>query len=161
MLLASSGQCGPYALDRFASACIKVAVKLVKVSWHSRNPSQCALQVSGIALQQVEKFKYVQVLLTSDETQNKETETGIGEETRCFMSFIVPRSRNGSFQPQKRFPFSNRFCSDPHSWSAMLGHDRKRVISNSSGKDGIFTKSSQSNATWQSAQLWMSWSSER
>ena len=38
----------------------------------SRNPRQCTLQVSGNTLQQVEKFKYLRVVFTSDEKRNKE-----------------------------------------------------------------------------------------
>jgi len=40
--------------------------------------SQCMLQVSSITLQQVEKFKYLGMLFTSDERRNK-IDTRIGK----------------------------------------------------------------------------------
>jgi len=45
----------------------------------SRNPRQCTLQISGNTLQQVEKFKYLGVVFTSDGRRNKEIDTRIGE----------------------------------------------------------------------------------
>jgi len=36
-----------------------------------RNPSQCALQVSGNTLQQMKKLKYLEVVFTSDGWLNK------------------------------------------------------------------------------------------
>jgi len=40
----------------------------------SRNPDQCSLQVSGASLKQLEKFKHLGVVFTSDGRQNEELE---------------------------------------------------------------------------------------
>jgi len=44
-----------------------------------RRPWQCILQVSGNALQQVETFKYVGVVFTSDGSRNREIDARIGK----------------------------------------------------------------------------------
>ena len=44
-----------------------------------QKPRKCMLQVSGIALQQVEKFKYLGVVFTSGERRNKEIATLTGK----------------------------------------------------------------------------------
>jgi len=53
--------------------------QLTEVLCLSRHPSQCTLQVSGKSLQQVEKFKYLGVVCTSDERQYEEINTRIGK----------------------------------------------------------------------------------
>ena len=44
-----------------------------------QNPWQSVLQVSGITLQQVEKFKHLGVVFTIDGKRNKEVDTRIAE----------------------------------------------------------------------------------
>jgi len=56
-----------------------INTKNTEVLYLSRNPSQCVLQISGNTLQQVEKFKYVGVVFTSDRKQNKEVDTLISK----------------------------------------------------------------------------------
>jgi len=59
---------------------MKISTKLkTEVSCLPRNPSQCKLQVSGNTLHQVEKFKYLGVVFTSDGRQNKEIDTRVGK----------------------------------------------------------------------------------
>ena len=41
------------------------------VLYTSRNPAQCSLQVGGLSLKQVKKFKYVGVAFTSDGRQDE------------------------------------------------------------------------------------------
>ena len=45
----------------------------------SRNPDQCVLQVNGATLKQVEKFKYLGVVFTSDGRQDEVFDTRIGK----------------------------------------------------------------------------------
>jgi len=45
----------------------------------STNPMQCVLQVSGNALQQEEKFKYIGVVFTSDRRWSEDIDTRIGK----------------------------------------------------------------------------------
>ena len=51
-----------------------------EVPHFSRNPDQCVLQVNGVTLKQVEKFKYLAgVAFTSDGRQDEELDTRIGK----------------------------------------------------------------------------------
>jgi len=52
-------------------------VKKAEVLCLSRKPRQCMLQVSRNALRQVEKFKYLGVVFTSDGRRNGEIDTWI------------------------------------------------------------------------------------
>jgi len=45
---------------------MKISTKSTEVLCLSTNPRQCMRQVSGNTLQQVEKFKYLAVVFTSD-----------------------------------------------------------------------------------------------
>jgi len=70
VLLAPSEQGLQHALDRFSAACdhagMKISNKNTEVLRLSRNPSRCMRQVNDNTLQQVEKFKYLGVVFTSD-----------------------------------------------------------------------------------------------
>jgi len=58
------------------------------------------LKVCSNTLQQVEKIKYIGVLLTSDGRQNKEINIQIGEANRALC--------DGKFQPLQSFQFLNQ-----------------------------------------------------
>ena len=58
---------------------MKTSTAKTEVIHLSRNPDQCMLQVNRVTLKQVEKFKYLEVAFTSDGTQDKELDTGIGK----------------------------------------------------------------------------------
>jgi len=83
VLLASSQQSLQHAFDRFSAACdrtgMKINTKNTEVLCLSTNPRQCMLQVSGNALQQVEKFKHLGVVFASDGRWSEEIDTRIGE----------------------------------------------------------------------------------
>jgi len=74
----SSQQGLQHTFDRFYSACdqagTKISNKKIEVLCLPRRP-QCILQVSGNTLQQVETFKYLGVVFTSDGNRNKEIDT--------------------------------------------------------------------------------------
>ena len=58
---------------------MKISTKNTKVLCLSTKPTQYIRQVSGNTLQQVEKFKYLGVVFTSDGTRSEETDTQIGK----------------------------------------------------------------------------------
>ena len=65
-----------HTLNGFAAACdiagIKISTSKTEVLHLSRNPVQCSLQVGGVPLKQVVKFKYLGVAFMSDGRQDKE-----------------------------------------------------------------------------------------
>ena len=73
----SSQQGLQHAFDRFSVACDQAGTKKIEVLCHSRHPRQCFLQVSGNTLQQVETFKYLGVVFTSDASRKKRIDTRI------------------------------------------------------------------------------------
>ena len=61
--------------DECGIAAIKINTAKTEVLNLSRNLDQCVLQVVGATLKQVEKFKYLGVAFTSDESQDEELDT--------------------------------------------------------------------------------------
>jgi len=57
---------------------MKIGTEKTEVLRLSRKPKQCKLQVRGIKMQQVRKFRYLEVLFTSDGRSNKEIDTRFG-----------------------------------------------------------------------------------
>ena len=82
VLLASSESGLQRALNGFAAACdiagMKISTSKTEVLHLSRKPNQCSLQVSGVSLKQVEKFKYLGVAFTSDGRQDEELDIRMG-----------------------------------------------------------------------------------
>ena len=74
VLLVSSESGFQNALNGFAAACDIAGIKISKteVLHLSRNPVQCFVQVGGVSLKQVWKFKYRGVSFTSDGRQDEE-----------------------------------------------------------------------------------------
>ena len=84
LVLLSSTESGfQCALNSFADAChtaeTKISMAKTEVLQLSRNPDQCALQVNGATLKQIEKLKYLGVAFTSDERQDEELDIRIGK----------------------------------------------------------------------------------
>ena len=84
LVLLASSECDlQRALNVFSDACddagMKISTAKTEVLHLSRNPGQCSLQVRGTALKQVEKFKYLGVVFTSDGKQNEELDIRIGK----------------------------------------------------------------------------------
>ena len=84
LVLLSSTESGlQRTLNSFADACntagMKISTAQTEVLHLSRNPDQCVLQVNGVTLKQVEKFKYLGVAFTSDGRQDEELDTRIGK----------------------------------------------------------------------------------
>ena len=75
VLLASSESGLQHAINGFAAACdiarMKISTSKTEVLHLSRSPVQCSLQVGGVSLKQVKKFKYLGVAFTSDGRQDE------------------------------------------------------------------------------------------
>ena len=67
------------ALNSFADACgtagMKISTAKTEVLHLSKNLDQCVLQVNGLTLKLVEKFKYLGVAFTSDRRQDEKLDT--------------------------------------------------------------------------------------
>jgi len=68
---------------------MKLSIKTIEILCLSRNPSQFALQLSDKTLKQVEKFKYLGMIFTSDGKQNKEIDTGLVKLTQFCVIFFA------------------------------------------------------------------------
>ena len=83
VLLSSTESCLQRTLNSFTDACntagMKISMAKAEVLHLSSNPDQCLLQVNGVTLKQVEKFKYLGVACTSDGRQDKELDTRISK----------------------------------------------------------------------------------
>ena len=83
MLLDSTENGLPQALDRFSDACsvagMKISTTKTETMCLSRQPKQCYLQIDGVPLKQSEKFKYLGVSFTSDGRQNSALDIRIGK----------------------------------------------------------------------------------
>ena len=83
VLLVSSESGLQHAINGFAAprniAGMKISTSKTEVLHLSRNPVQCFLQVSGVSLKQMEKFKYLGVAFTSDERQDEELHVQSGK----------------------------------------------------------------------------------
>ena len=58
---------------------MKISTSKTEVLHLLRNPVQCSLQVGGVSLKQVEKFKYAGVAFTSDGRQDEELHVRSGK----------------------------------------------------------------------------------
>ena len=83
VLLASSESGLQHALNDFAAACdvagMKISTSKTEVLHLLKTPVQCSLQVGGVSLKQVEKFKYLLVAFTSDRSQEEELDVRSGK----------------------------------------------------------------------------------
>ena len=71
------------------------------------------LQVSDNALQQVENFKYLRVVFTSDGRPNNELDARIS--VAGALSFCGHKT--GAFKHCQAISFQTGLCFDPHLWS--------------------------------------------
>jgi len=116
------------------------------------------LQLSGNTLQQVEKFKYLGVVFTSDQRHNK-IDARVGKTNavlgKLYHSVVTERKLLNmaelSFMKSASVPIST--------WGHE-GNDRKSTISSISGRDRTFAMSPRRVGSRQSAQLWNSWNPE-
>ena len=105
VLPASSEYGPPTRINSFAASCDNVRMKIstfkTEVIHLSRNPVQCFLQVKGVSLKQVEKFKYLRVAFTSDGRQDKELDV-FDQATLSDVSFApFSRLKTGAIEKGK------------------------------------------------------------
>ena len=83
VLLASSESGLQHALNDSAAACniaaMKISTSETVVLYLSGNFAQCSLQIGGVSLKQMEKFKYLGVAFTSDERRGEELDVRSGK----------------------------------------------------------------------------------
>ena len=114
VLLASSQQDFQHARNLLSAACDQAGMKISTQNEElclSRNPRQCALQMSGNTLQNMRKFKCLEVVFTSDRRWNKEIDTRICKESAVYQktqSFIALWWQSGNFQTPQSCKFLNR-----------------------------------------------------
>ena len=58
---------------------MKISICNCEILHLSRNRDQCVMQVGGVSLKQVEKFKHLRVVFASDGRQNEEMDNGIAK----------------------------------------------------------------------------------
>ena len=122
VLLDSSESGLQHTLKGFVAACdiagIKISTSKTEVLHLSRNPVSCSLQVDGVSLKHVEKFKYLGVAFTSDERQDKELDVRSRKASAVNESF-APFSRltTGTIEKGKTLGVLVDICPHPHLWS--------------------------------------------
>jgi len=109
----SSQQGLQHAFDRFSAACDQAGTKIstgkIAALCLSRHPRQCNLQVSGNTLQQMETFKDLGVVFTSDESRNKEIETQtIGKANAVLLELYCSVLTKRKLERPQSFQFINR-----------------------------------------------------
>ena len=65
---------------------MKISTTKTKLLHLLRNPVQCSLQVGGVSLKQVEKFKYLGVACSSEEGQDEELDVRSGKASAVMLA---------------------------------------------------------------------------
>jgi len=73
-------------------------------------------QMSANTLQQVEKFKYLGPVLTSDGRRSEEVDTQVGKDNTVLHEFYRSVIKK-TFKHRKAVSFQIGLCSDPYLWS--------------------------------------------
>ena len=87
---------------------------------------ECSLQVRYESLPRREKFKYLEILITSDSKLEREMDRWIGALSaviRVLCQFVIVKRELG----RKANLLVHR-CQSPHLWSQDLGHDQKKEV---------------------------------
>ena len=150
----SAGPGLQHAFDQFSAACnqagTKISSKRIEALCLLRRPRQCILQVSGNILQQVETFKYLGVVFTSDGSRNKEIDTANQVLRELYCSVVTKREL---LKTAKLSVFKSVFLQ-----IFICGHESyvttESTFKRTNGGDGIFAKSSRCETSWQRAQVW-------
>ncbi len=133
VLLAPSDQDLRHALGRFAAECkaagMRISASKSKAMVLSRKKVACPLQVGGEVLPQVDEFKYLGVLFTSEGRMEREIDRRIGAAS------AVVRSMYRSVMVKE----------------LKQGHDRKDKIPDTGGRNEL------SPAGWLGAPLEIGW----
>ncbi|KAI3377084.1 hypothetical protein L3Q82_000062 [Scortum barcoo] len=123
VLLASSSQDLQHVLERFAAECeaagMRISTSKSEAMVLDRKRVVCPLRVSGEVLPQVEEFKYLGVLFTSEGKMEREIDRRIGAGVRSY-AVGVPDRRGEEGAESKGEALDlpvNLRSSHPHLWS--------------------------------------------
>ena len=107
------------ALNQFPDTCLDSRMKIgaaeTEIMRLSRNPVQRSFQINGVTLQQMEKFKYLEVTFSSDGRQDNKLDTRI---KKCINApaLAISRTETRAVYKSKAFCLQISFCSYPHIW---------------------------------------------
>jgi len=111
------------------------------------------LQVSGNTLQQVEMFKYLRMIFTSNRKQNKEIDTGICKASavlRALYRYVVTKLE---FQTPQSCQLCDRSLLRTLPMFMNLGQSLKEYYPKYKRQNGIFGKSTRRDTLRQNVQL--------
>ncbi|KAI3364645.1 hypothetical protein L3Q82_011429 [Scortum barcoo] len=118
VLLASSSQDLQHVLERFAAECeaagMRISTSKSEAMVLDRKRVACPLQVSGEVLPQVEEFKYLGVLFTSEGKIEREIDRRIGAASHAVMRTVVVKKE---LSREKGSRFTGQSTFHPHLWS--------------------------------------------
>ena len=105
------------------------------------DPVQCSLQVGGVSLKKVKKFRYLGVTFTSDERQDKKIGCSIIQSKCCNLNFapLVVLKQELS-RKAKLSIFKPIFVP-----ILTCGYDRKSAITNANVRNEIFANDQRCN----------------
>ncbi|KAI3369747.1 hypothetical protein L3Q82_024573 [Scortum barcoo] len=112
VLMASSGQDLQHVLERFAAECeaagMRISTSKSEAMVLDRKRVACPLQVGGEVLPQVEEFKYLGVLFTSEGKMEREIDRRIGAASAVMRSVyrtvVVKKELNRGYKRRNEFP---------------------------------------------------------
>ncbi|KAI3351636.1 hypothetical protein L3Q82_020472 [Scortum barcoo] len=122
VLMASSGQDLQHVLERFAAECeaagMRISTSKSEAMVLDRKRVACPLQVGGEVLPQVEEFKYLGVLFTSEGKIEREIDRRIGAASAVMRSVyrtvVVKKELS---RKAKLSIYRSIYASHPHLWS--------------------------------------------
>ncbi|KAI3367665.1 hypothetical protein L3Q82_026507 [Scortum barcoo] len=123
VLMASSGQDLQHVLERFAAECeaagMRISTSKSEAMVLDRKRVACPLQVGGEVLPQVEEFKYLRVLFTSEGKIEREIDRRIGAASAVMQAVGVPdrRGEEGAESKGEALDLPVNLRSHPHLWS--------------------------------------------
>ncbi|KAI3352581.1 hypothetical protein L3Q82_005518 [Scortum barcoo] len=127
VLLASSSQDLQHVLERFAAECeaagMRISTSKSEAMVLDRKRVACPLRVGGEVLPQVEEFKYLGVLFTSEGKMEREIDRRIGAASAVMRGSVyrtVDRGEEGAELSRKALKLSIYLVnlrSHPHLWS--------------------------------------------
>ena len=114
-----------HTLNGFAAACNIVRTKIntskTEVLYLSKNPDQYSLQVGGVLLKQVEKFKYLEVTFTSEERQDEKLDARSGKASAVMQALHHSINLKRSYQERQNCQCLRRYSSPSSSMVTNLG----------------------------------------
>ncbi|KAK3521856.1 hypothetical protein QTP70_018587 [Hemibagrus guttatus] len=142
VLLASSGLDLQHALGRFAAECeaagMRVSTSKSEAMVLDRKKVACTLQVGGEVLPQVEEFKYLGVLFTSEGRMDREIDRRIGAAAAVmrsmYRSVVVKKELT---RKAKLSIYQSIYTSTLTYGHELCGHDRKGKIPDTSGRNEL------------------------